>query len=231
MDTSTERAYKRACFQGRGVLARWMDRIFFSLLGGLILLILCGRILPSVLLALAVLLTMVLWDRKRWEKYKLRLWKGKAASLRREAWLKQAAEDIRQAGGVVLYPTPDADHLTGLCLKMGSGAAFHCFGERDKTLMNVAGDLGCSLSFHPWGEGEEPDRKRILERIREEAPRHDRSAWRNLVHLPGTRYVLTGFLLLAFSMCLRRALYWRLLGSLCLLIGGLRWSIQRILER
>ena len=130
----------------------------------------------------------------------------------------------------MLYPTPDKDELTGLCLRMGTGTGFHCFGEPQPDLSSLCSSLGCRVSFHPWGEGEEPEQKQVIERLKNEAPKQDKGQWRDLLRLPGNRYLMTGCLLLLFSVWLRRALYWRLLGSLCLLIGGLRVSFHRILK-
>lgn len=230
MDTSTKRAYKRSCFQGRGLFARWMDHAFFSILGGVCLFILTKSMVLSVVLLLATVLFLALWDRRRWCRFERQLWHQAVKTIRREIWLKREAELIRQAGGIVLYPTPDKDELIGLCLRMGQGTEFHCFGEPQPDLSSLCSSLGCRVSFHPWGEGEAPERKQVIERLKNEAPKHDKGQWRDLLRLPGNRYLMTGCLLLLFSVWLRRALYWRLLGSLCLLIGGLRVSFHRILK-
>ena len=230
MDTSTIRAYKRICFQGRGVFARWMDHAFFSVLNGVCLLILTKSVVLSVLLSLATALLLALWDRVRWSRFEQRLWHQTVKAIQRETWLKQEAERIRLAGGMVLYPTPGKDELVGLCLRMGPGTGFHCFGESQSDLSTLSSSLGCSVSFHPWGEGEAPEQKQVIERLKNEAPKQDKGRWRDLLRLPGNRYLMTGCLLLLFSVWLRRALYWRLLGSLCLLIGGLRVSFHRILK-
>lgn len=222
MDRMTERAYKRACFQGRGTVARWLDRAFFALLGGVCLYLTVRELLPSGLLSLALLAFFLLWDRRRWSRYRDRLWQDAIKALKREDWLRQAAEDIRQAGGTILYPTPDQDALTGYCLRLGAGAALHCFGEPDTALAAQAQGLDCTITFHPWGQGRSPHREQIEERLRRDAPKRERRLWRMLLHLPGNRYLVTGCVLLLLSILLRRALYWRLLGSLCLMIGAVR---------
>jgi len=230
MDRTVEHAYKRACFQGRSVLARWLDRVFFSVLGALSLFILSREKILSGALLFVLLILFVLWDKKRWNIFKKRLWQCTAESMKREEWLQAEAERIRKEGGTVLYPTPNREELMGLCLRLGEGTAFHGFGAPQTNLIAQAAALGCSLAFHPWGKGAEPSRELVLERIRRDAPKGERLAWRRLIRLPASRYLLTGCLLLLLSICLRRALYWRLLGSLCLLIGGVRWSFQRIVE-
>lgn len=225
-----ERAYKRRCFQDRGALARWVDRAFFSALGGGCLYIACGSLCLSAILALGLLSLFVLWDGKRWRRCKTQLWQDAARQLRREAWLREEAARIRKTGGTILYPAPDRDGLIGCCLKEGPGAAFHCFGEAQEPLIIQAQALGCSLIFHPWGEGEEPTMMQVEERLRRDAPKRDARLWRQLLRLPGNRYLLAGTALLLLSLVLKRALYWRLLGSLCLLIGALRRSLRLITE-
>ena len=230
MDRSMERAYKRKCFQGRGWLARWLDKVFFSALCGICLFILCGSRLLSLLLIAGVLLLLCLLDRKRWNRFRHKLWQDAAHRLKREDWIKQEAEDIRRSGGTILFPTPDRDTFMGACLRFGPGTAFHSFGEPVEELRTEAVAFGCAMSFHPWGEGGEPSRERILERLRQDAPLRDHRLWRKLLHLPGNRYLLTGCLLLLLSVFLRKALYWRLLGSLCLLIGTFRRTFRMMTE-
>ena len=226
MDRTTAHAYKRKCFQGRGIVARWLDRVFFSALGGVCLHILLRCLILSLLMGGAILLLLLLWDRRQWARFRQRLWRRTADQLQREDWLRQEAERIRRSGGVLLYPAPDMDTLTGLCLRLGEGTAFHCIGDVKDSLMAAAQALGCSLTSHPWGQGEEPSREQVTERLVRDAPKRNALPWQKLLHLPGNRYLLTGFLLLLLSMILRRALYWRLLGTLCLVIGTVRRSFH-----
>ena len=226
MDKMTERAYKRTCFQGRGSVARWLDRAFFALLGGVCLYLLCPLLWLSCLLSLALLTFFLVWDRRRWARYRDRLWQDAVQALRREDWLRNRAEDIRQAGGIILYPTPDQDALTGFCLRLGAGAAFHCFGETDEALAAQAQALGGTIVFHPWGQGRLPSREEVEARLRRNAPMRERKLWQMLLHLSYDRYLLTGCVLLMLSILLRRALYWRLLGSLCLMIGAIRRAFR-----
>ena len=202
-------------------MARWLDKAFFALLGGLCLYLWCGDLALSGLLLLALLLVFLLWDRRRWAKYSRDLWQRTSQTLKREAWLRQEAERIRHAGGMILYPTPDAETLVGLCLRLGQGTSFHCFGEAGKDFAAQAEALGCTLTVHPWQEGTEPNREQVVERLKRDIPKRDRKLWRELLHLPGSRYLLTGCGLLLLSMILRRGLYWRLLGSLCVFIGAI----------
>ena len=65
-----------------------------------------------------------------------------------------------------------------------------------------------------------------MERLVRDAPKRNMLPLKKLLHLPGNRYLLTGFMLLLLSMILRRALYWRLLGTLCLVIGTVRRSFH-----
>lgn len=226
MDRTTARAYKRKCFQGRGIVARWLDRVFFSALGGVCLYILLRNLILSLLLGGAFLLLLVLWDRRRWARFRHRLWQRTVDQLWREDWLRQEAGRIRGSGGVLLYPVPDLDTLTGLCLRLGEGTAFHCVGDVKDSLIAAAQALGCSLTFHPWGQGEEPSREQVVERLVCDAPKRYALPWQKLLHLPGNRYLVTGLLLLLLSMILRRALYWRMLGTLCLVIGTVRRSFH-----
>ena len=83
------------------------------------------------------------------------------------------------------------------------------------------------MSFHPWGRGEEPNRDEVNERIIRDAPKGRLKLWQRLLELSGNRYILAGCLLLLLSMGLRKALYWRLLGSLCLMIGALRRAFRQ----
>ena len=62
-----------------------------------------------------------------------------------------------------------------------------------------------------------PTRTQVEERLRQKAPKRTPRLWGRLLRLPGNRYLMTGGLLLFLSMVLRKALYWRLLGSVCLL--------------
>lgn len=230
MNSSTVRAYKRKCFQGRGTAVRWMDRAFFSALIGVCLYVLRGGILVLLLLFAASMAMFTFLDVRRWDRFRQKLWQGAASQLRREDWLTHEAEHIRQEGGVILFPVPDKDSLTGLCLRWGRGTSFHCFGEVRKELAAGALAYGCSMTFHSWQEGAEPGREQVLQRLERDAPKRDTQLWRRLLQLPGNRYVLAGCLLLLMSILLRHALYWRLLGSLCLLIGAVRRSFHIIPE-
>ena len=222
MDKRTERAYKRTCFQGRGAVARWVDRVFFALLGGACLYIACRNFVLSCLLLVGLLAFSLLWERKRWARFRQDLWQRTVRDLRREAWLKGEAARLRQGGGVILYPLPDGEALVGLCLRYGQGTAFHVFGDPKQELIHRAKALGCTLAFHPWREGPEPSQAQVLERLKQNAPKRERTIWRALWQLPGNRYLLTGGVLLLLSLFLRRALYWRLLGSLCMMLGAVR---------
>ena len=230
MDGSIERAYKRTCFQGRGTIARWLDRVFFALLGGVCLHIVSRNLVLSGLLALGLLVFLILWDRKRWNKYRRQLYQSAATALKREAWVSAASARIQQEGGEILFPTPDRETLMGHCLRLGPGSTLHCFGVPKEDLIAQATAFGCTLVFHPWEEGPAPTRDQVLERLRRDAPMRDTRLWRQLLHLPGNRYLLTGCGLLILSMLLRRALYWRLLGSLCLAIGAFRRSFRLVTE-
>lgn len=225
MDRMTERAYKRKCFQGRGMVARSLDMAFFSLLGGACLYVLIRNLVYSTLLSAGLLLFFILWDRRRWHRYRQCIWQEVARSLRREAWLQQEAERIRGEGGVIIYPTPDRERMIGLCLNLGKDTVFHSFGDTNNDLLAAAEAYGCSITFHSWQEGPEPSREQVMERLRRNAPKRDGALWKKLLDLPGNRYLLTGAFLLLLSIVLRRALYWRVLGSLCLLIGAIRRSV------
>ena len=209
-------------------MARWLDRVFFALLCGVCLYISVGRFFLSVLLAAAVLLLLTFLDMRRWDKFRQKLWQDAADRLRRETWLRKEAERIRQAGGIVLFPTPDRDALLGLCFRYGPDTVFHGFGEGREDLITEAAAYGCTLVFHPWGKGEAPSREQVIERLRQEAPKGGKRLWRMLLNLPGNRYLLTGGLLLLLSVFFRHAFYWQLLGSLCLLIGAFRRSFSMI---
>ena len=216
------RAYKRICFQGRGLAARWLDRVFFALLGGAALYILIGRMYLGLLFMAAVLFALILLDLRRWERFQQRLWRTAADQLKREAWLRTEGERIGQAGEIILYPAPDKDALVGLCLRLGPGRTFRCFGTAKAELNDVAQAFGCRLTFHPFGKGQEPSREEVLKRLERDAPKQKPRVWRRLLTLPGSRYLVAGCLLLLLSIFLRRALYWRLLGTLCLVIAALR---------
>ena len=99
---------------------------------------------------------------------------------------------------------------------------YHCFGERKEDLIDHAKEMGCELIFHPWQEGAKPSREQVLERLRQNALKREHKKWRMLLQLPDNRYLVAGGVLLLLSLFLRRALYWRLLGSLCLTVGALR---------
>ncbi len=228
MDKATEWAYKRKCFQGRGAWARWLDITFSSALGGVCLYILRGNLTLSVFFSAGLLLLFVVWDRRRWIKYQQKIRREASKAIQRESWMKQEAERIRQAGGLILYPTPDMEKMTGLCLNMKQGMVFHFFGDADEDITTVATKFGCSITFHPWGEGPEPDREQVEERLNRNILRRDGVKWRKVLYLSGNRYLLTGAVLLLISVFLRRALYWRLLGSLCLLMGALRRYFQMV---
>ena len=222
MDKRMELAYKRICFHGRGIVARWLDRVFFAVLGGICLYLQRRNLLLSGMLFIGILIMSLLWEYKRWTKYKRDLWKKTVKALKQENWLRQEAARIRQEGGEVLYPVPDAEALLGHCLRSGEDTSFHCFGEAKRELITLAERYGCMVSFLPWQEGAEPSREQVNERLQRDAPKGDRKVWSALLHLPGNRYLLTGCVLLLLSMVLRHALYWRLLGSLCLAIGAIR---------
>ena len=84
------------------------------------------------------------------------------------------------------------------------------------------------MAFHPWEQGAEPAPEQVRERLMRDAPKRTNILWRQLLTLPGSRYLLTGFMLLIMSMFLRKALYWRLMGSLCLLIGAVRRAFHSV---
>ena len=216
------RVYKRICFQGRGTLARWLDRIFFSALAGICLLVLRGGIVPACTVFLATLALFVLWDRKRWNDYWRTTFKKAVRDLKREDWLRREAERIRGEGGTILYPEPSREELTGHCLRMGSGTTFHCFGEPQQELIDLASAFSCGISFHPWQEGTEPSREQVMDRLRCDAPKRKRRIWCALLELPGSRYLMAGSVLLIASIFLRRSIYWRCLGMVCLLIGAIK---------
>ena len=225
-----ERAYKRKCFRGRGIVARWLDRVFFSALGGVCLYILRGGLVLSLLLFGAIVFLLVLWDMRRWSGFRQKLWQDTVTQLKREDWLIREAERIREAGGVILHPSPETERPMGQCLRLGRGTAFHCFGDVREELAATAEPFGCTVTFHPWGEGTEPSREQVLRRLERDMPRRKAKLWHRLVLLPGNRYLLAGGVLLLMSIFLRRALYWRLLGSLCLGIGALHRSFHFLAE-
>lgn len=228
MKPSTQRAYKRNCFQGRGTAARWLDRFFFAALGGVCLYILAGSRLLSGMLFGAILLLSAMWGKRRWNRYSDSMRREAAALLRREDWVRHEADRLRQGGGVILHPAPDKDGLKSLCLRYGTGTAFHSFGEPQDDLVRTAVAWGCIMTFHPWGEGAEPESEQVTKRLEQDAPKQKHGLWGKLLLLPANRYILAGGLLLLLSMALRRALYWRLLGSLCLLIGAFRRSFRTL---
>ena len=219
-------AYKRICFHGRGMAARWLDRTFFGLLGGVSLYLLFRHLPLSVLLCVALWIAFCLLDHRRWLRYRHELCQKTATALKREDWLRREAQAIRQGGGIVLYPTPKTDELTGFCLRYGQGTAFHCFGEPKDDLTALVETFGCTVSFHSWQEGTEPSREQVLKRLRRDVPKGKGRLLPLLWHLPGNRYLLTGFVLLLLSLFLRRAIYWRLLGSFCLMFGAVLRSFR-----
>lgn len=226
MDKTTERAYKRKCFRGRGRAVCILDRAFFSALGGLSLYILTGQRLLALFLFTAALVLFTLWDRNKWRRFRQKLWLDTAQQLKRENWLKHTAEEIRQGGGILLYPTPNGDAFTGLCLRHGQGTAFHCVGNPDEDLKERALWAGCTATFHPWMEGEAPKAEQVENRLIQTAPKRIAGIWGALLRLSGSRYLLTGFVLLVLSMFLRRALCWRMIGTLCLFIGSVKQAIH-----
>lgn len=230
MEGAIERAYKRKCFQGRGTFARLLDRAFFSAFGGVCLYIVIRRMFPSILLFAALFLLLNLMGRRRWQTYRRQLYRSAEAELKREVWLKQEAESFRQQGGVILFPLPRKEELMGLCLRLGPGTAFHAFGGSKQVLTTTAYQMGCTVTFHPWGEGEAPTQEQIEAKIRQEAPPRRGGLWRQLIKLPDNRYLLTGCVLLLLSIFVKGALYWRLLASLCLLIGAVRRSLHMVTE-
>ena len=228
MDTRIVHAYKQQCFQGRGIVALWSDRTFFSALTGVCLYIWRRRLIASLLLFAAVFALLTVWDMRRWSRFKRNLLRNAVDRLKREDWMDREAERIRQKGGVTLFPTPDTDSMTGCCLRLGRGTSFHCFGEVKTELIAGAAAYGCTVTFHPWGEGAGPSREQVIQRLERDAPKRDTKLLRRLLSLPGSRYLVTGCMLLLLSIVLRHALYWRLLGSLCLLIGAVRRSVRLV---
>lgn len=210
--------------------ARWLDIAFFSALGGMCLYIAGNSFTLAACLSLAMVLLQVLLDQKRWGKYQRQLWQKAKDRLKRENWLRREGEHLRNAGGIILYPTPDEDRLMGMCLRWGPGTKFHCFGEERKVLADLASSMGCTVTFHVWDHGGEPSPEQVAERIRLDAPIRRHQLMPRLRRLPFDRYLLTGSLLLILSIFLKRAFYWRLLGSMCLMIGAFRRSFQRIGE-
>ena len=82
--------------------ARWLDRVFFSALGAISLLICTGKLFLSILLFAAAMGMLTLWDLRRWRTYRQQVWRNAADELRRESWLKQEAMTIGQTGGTIL---------------------------------------------------------------------------------------------------------------------------------
>ncbi len=207
-----------------------MDKVFFSGLCGVCLYVLSGQFFYFMLFAAAMLLLLTMIERQRWNRFRRRLRQDAQTQLKREDWLAKEAERIRKAGGEILFPTPDGDTFMGLCLRLGPGTTFHCFGEPKEDLNATALKTGCALKFHPWGQEGRPSQSQVDEKLRQDAPKSERRLWQILLHLPGNRYLATGFLLLALSIFLKKAIYWRLLGSLCLLIGAFRRSFRTLTE-
>ena len=121
--------------------------------------------------------------------------------------------------------------MIGHCLRMGQGISFHCIGDERKELILAVSKLGSVITFHPWEEGSDPDREQIVEKLKSNMPKRNDLLWKDLLQMSGNRYMLAGASLLIISMFLRHALYWRLLGSLCLLIGAIRHSIQMVVTQ
>ena len=161
------------------------------MLCGMALYILSDRMLLSLLLFGAALLALIMLDKRQWDRYQEKLRMDAAKELRRESWLKQEADRIRQAGGMVLYPIPDKEALLGLCLRFGQEVGFHCFGEPQNEWIETAQSYGCKLKFHPWGEGEEPSRAQVTKRLERDVPKRKAGQWRRLLSLPGNRYPRT----------------------------------------
>ena len=104
---------KRICFQGRGAIARALDRVFFAILSGLCLYIACGKLWLSVLMSASILLLQVALAKKRWTSYVRTLRKNTEKQLRQENWMEEEAVKIHAGGERILYPEPNGEELTG----------------------------------------------------------------------------------------------------------------------
>ncbi len=225
MDKKIARAQKRKCFHGRGALARWTDRLFFAGLGGLCLYIVLKNWWLSITSAVCLLSIQMIWAKHRWESYQKDLRKKTSVALRKENWLKEEAVKIRSCGETILFPLPGKEQLSANCLNADKGTRFHCFGDEDKRLCEYAKSYGCILVFHPWGMGKVPTNEDIENRIAEVSD-GSKNALHRIISQTYNRYFLTGACLLLFSITLRHAVYWRLLASLCFIIGAVKRLVR-----
>ena len=219
---------KKICFQGRGTVARALDRVFFAILSGLCLYIACGIWWLSALMSVSILLLQVALAKKRWTSYVRTMRKSTEKQLRQENWMIEEAAKIRAGGERILYPEPNGEELTGFCLNVSKGTRFHCFETENKALEQIAKDYGCVLVFHPKREGETPTDLQIENRIEMETPVRQKHTITRLLAQAESRYYTTGAVLLALSMVLRRAIYWRILASLCFGIGTIKRVIRHL---
>lgn len=219
-------AQKRICFQGRGTIARVLDRTFFAVLGGLCLYIGCGTWWLSALMSISIYLLLFALAKRRWDSYLKSLWNSMKTQLRQENWMEEEAARIRASGETILYPKPDAEKLTGYCLNAPKGTRFHCFEAESTTLAQIAENYGCVLLFHPRREGETPTDDQIESHIEAKTPTGRKHTIIRILSQTESRYYIAGVVLLGLSMVLRRAVYWRILASLCFFVG----TIKRMLH-
>ncbi len=222
MERIIERAYKRDCFQGRGIVGRWTDWLFFSCLGGLLLFIAFRILWLSAVFTACLLLVQLAWASHRWTVYYQTLKNDICASLRRENWLTEEAARIRADSEVVLFPLPGRDRLIESCLNAPKGTRFHCFGTADASLCKVAEDYGCTLVFHPWGMGKKPTEEAVEKRIVDGSNVRKGGRIGKLFSQTDIRYFITGGALLLLSLFMNHAIYWRLTASVCFFFGTIK---------
>lgn len=228
MDANTKRYYQKQCFGGRSLFARTVDNVFLCCLIAGALFILGVKSPWPFLIGMVGFLIVAGIEKARWSWFEKRLFEKTAQTLQRESWMRQKAEELKQPNKYLAYPTPENEELIGLCLRLNQGVEIHSFGNEDKDKKNLANAWGHSMVFHAFMPEEKPSMEEIEKRI-EKGVKKNRYSFRQVAKaIPINRFFVSGIVLLVLSIFLRRAMYWRLMGSLCLSIGVLRFSFQTI---
>lgn len=229
-------AYKKECFAGKGLVARGLDRLFLSLLGGLGVYVLLagkpGRLVLSLLLGAGLLTVLLLLDKKRFDRFMLLKRQRARERLQLLHFIQNGGEGALPEGEEAIFSLEPVTlkELQARCLQ-GRGKVFRLYQKENKTLARGAEELGCRVHFCPeavgkaqvspeevegWLWGQVPKRKSLS------------TYAQRLNAISGKRFLLAGGLMTLLSFFLPYSLFFRLLGTAAFLYGSISLSLSLV---
>lgn len=229
-------AYKKECFGGKGLVARGLDRLFLSLLGGLGVYVLLAR--KPIRLVLSLLLGISLWtvllylDKRRFDRF-MQIKRQRARErLQLLRFIQNGGEGALPEGEEALLSLEPVTlkELQASCLQ-GRGRVFRLYQKEDTTLAQGAEELGCRVHFCPEVvEKVQVSPEEVEGWLNEQVPkRKSLSAYaQGLNVISGKRFLLAGGLMTLLSFFLPYSLFFRLLGTAAFLYGSISLSLSLV---